>query len=356
MKVCFRVDASLHIGNGHVMRCLSLAEVLKSRGHEVIFVMRQQEGDLCDYTQKLDFKVIQLPQPDKCKVPEDTSDYEAWLQVPVLTDAEDFLLVAGDADLVVVDHYGIDSTWEELVKSRSLTKLVAIDDLIREHKADLIIDQTVGREICEYQSTSPESEVITGTKFALLNIKFAEMHPLAVNKRIDTQEHRLLLTMGGVDSPNATLETLSALKQRTTPIPTTVLLCKDAPHYLSVSSFCEKNSDWISHIQFSNSMATLMFEHTLAIGAPGSTSWERACMGLPSIVVPLADNQKQISQNLVQKNAAISLSIEEIPELLNIKLDELLQRFDTMRDNNLRLCDGKGCERVVDKLNNLWCL
>ena len=159
-------------------------------------------------------------------------------------------------------------------KQNLKTKLVAIDDLIREHKADLIIDQTVGREICEYQSTSPESEVITGTKFALLNIKFAEMHPLAVNKRIDTQEHRLLLTMGGVDSPNATLETLSALKQRTTPIPTTVLLCKDAPHYLSVSSFCEKNSDWISHIQFSNSMATLMFEHTLAIGAPGSTSWE----------------------------------------------------------------------------------
>jgi len=353
MKVYFRVDASVHIGSGHVMRCLSLAEELKKQGNDVVFVMRPQSGDLCDYTQSRGFSVERLPKRYESMVPKNTADYQAWLQVPVLNDAEDFLSVAAEAELVVIDHYGITAEWETLIKSRTSSKLIAIDDLVREHHTDMIIDQTVAREAREYQLTSPGSIVLAGTNYALLKARFSELHPLAVDKTINKKNHRLLLTMGGIDNPNATLEVLNALTLRETAIQTTVLLSEKAPHYTSVASFCEQHSDWVTHIPFAEDMAALMLEHTIAIGAPGSTSWERACIGLPSIMVPLADNQQQICQNLVQQEAALSLSLDEIPELLNTKLDELLRRFEIMRNNNLNLCDGRGSERVVEKILSL---
>lgn len=353
MKVYFRVDASVHIGSGHVMRCLSLAEVFKANGHEVVFVMRPQPGDLCDYTNMRGFKVKRLVQPTAWLTPQSTADYQAWLQVSVLADAEDFLSVAGNADLVIIDHYGINVKWETFVKSLIRCKLVAIDDLVRVHNCDMIIDQTVGRDKREYVATSPGSLVLTGTKYALLKEQFSLLHSVAVAKEIDNQDQRLLLTMGGVDNPNATLKVLNALSHRDSRIQTTVLLGHKAPHFDSVSSFCESNSDWVTHIPFCEDIAALMLEHTFAIGAPGSTSWERACIGLPSIIVPLADNQLQICQNLVNEKAAISLSFDDIPAKLNTKLNELLQNYKSMRQNSLNLCDGKGCNRVVEQVYKL---
>ena len=150
MKVYFRVDASVHIGSGHCMRSLSLADELKKQGNDVIFVMRPQAGDLCDYARSRGFRVEQLPQLRERKIPKDKADYQAWLQVSVLEDAEDFLSVTKDADLVVIDHYGITAQWENLIRQRSQCKLIAIDDLVREHEVDLVIDQTVGREANEY--------------------------------------------------------------------------------------------------------------------------------------------------------------------------------------------------------------
>lgn len=353
MKVYFRVDASEHIGSGHVMRCLSLAETFKKHSYDVVFVMRPQPGDLCEYCEKRGFSVERLPRPLEWMVPQNSADYQAWLQVPMLKDAVDFLSVASGADLVVIDHYGINADWEACVKSHLLCKLIAIDDLVREHNADMIIDQTVGRTAVEYHTTSSGSHVLAGSNYALLKEQFSNFHPVALAKEIDTHDHRLLLTMGGIDKPNATLKVLSALSLRETSIPTTVLLGDKTPHFESVVSFCEKHNDWVTHIPFCEDMAALMLEHTIAIGAPGSTSWERACIGLPCIVVPLAENQLQICHNLVKKNAAISLSMDEIQESLNAKLDELLIDFEALRANSLSLCDGKGCARVVAAINSL---
>lgn len=173
VTIAFRVDASLSIGSGHVMRCLTLAEELKKYGNSVVFVMRPQPGDLCEYVLSRGFRVERLPQTKNCVIPKNTADYEAWLQVPLLEDAESFLSITADSNLVIIDHYGITAEWEALIKSRTSCKLVAIDDLVREHNADLIIDQTVGREACEYQKTSKDSHVLTGSKYALLKEEFS---------------------------------------------------------------------------------------------------------------------------------------------------------------------------------------
>jgi UDP-2,4-diacetamido-2,4,6-trideoxy-beta-L-altropyranose hydrolase len=353
MKVYFRVDASVHIGSGHVMRCLSFAESLKATGHEVFFVMRPQAGDLCDYTESRGFKVARLPMARESELPRDSDDYQAWLQVSILDDAENFLSVAFDAELIVIDHYGISAQWEKHVKSSIGCKQIAIDDLVRNHSADLILDQTFGRQVKDYRLSSPGSEVLVGSRYALLRPRFSELHSFLVRKEVNFEHHKLLLTMGGVDKLNVTQDVLVALSCRTLPIHTTVLLNRDAPHFPSVASFCRKHKEWITHLSFSEDMAGLMMEHTVSIGAPGSTSWERACIGLPCVMIPSAKNQIEICERLVNEGGALSLEMNQIPELLNKKLDELMKRHSTIRRSALNLCDGKGVERVVEKLSLL---
>ena len=190
MKIYFRVDASIHIGTGHVMRCLSLADEIQRHGHDVVFVMRPQVGDLCVYTQNRGFKVLKLPKVSKPRNPDSDGDYQAWLQVSKSKDAKDFVSVASDADIVVVDHYGINCDWEKYVKSGIPCKLVAIDDLVRQHDVDLIVDQTHGANPNEYKSGSQVRHVLAGSKYALLNAQFSEFHRLAVKKRIVNSNHK----------------------------------------------------------------------------------------------------------------------------------------------------------------------
>ena len=353
VAVAIRVDASQYIGSGHVMRCLALAEELKKNVNNVMFVMRPQPGDLCDYIEKRGFQVKRLPQPQVKMIPKSDCDYKAWLQVSELQDANEFLLFASDAEVVIVDHYGIGASWERLIKLRMSCILISIDDLVRDHISDMLIDQTASRMANEYEQTAPGSHLLVGSNYALLKAQFADLYPIAINKKIDFENHKLLLTMGGIDQPNATVKVLKTLSKATAPIPTTVVLGKKSPHFESVVSFCAQNSDWVTHIPFTDDMAALMLEHTIAIGASGSTSWERACMGLPSIIIPIAENQQQICQNLVKENVAISLSLDEVPEMLNAKLDVLLKNFEVLRANSLSLCDGKGCARVVATINSL---
>ena len=353
MKVYFRVDASIHIGTGHVMRCLSLAKEVQRNGHDVVFVMRPQVGDLCEYTKNLGFKVEKLPKLCKPVDPESDDDYQAWLQVPISKDVEEFLILAADADVIVIDHYGINIEWESHIRSIMPCKLVAIDDLVREHNVDLIIDQTYGAAASDYQALSTVSRVIVGSKYALLDTQFAKLHSLAANKKIDHEKHRILLTMGGVDKLNTTLKVLNGLSSLESKINTTVLLNKNAPHYKSIVSFCEKHQGWLRHIPFSGDMAALMLQHTIAIGAPGSTAWERACMGLPSLLVPIAENQRKIHQKLVSEKIALSLLIDEIPKLLSSKLTQLIQQYGEFRSKSLVICDGMGAKRVAIILESL---
>ncbi len=133
----------------------------------------------------------------------------------------------------------------------------------------------------------------------------------------------------------------------------TALLSPKAFNYAEVRVYCDEENSWINHIDFVDDMAAIMQQHTLAIGAPGSTSWERACLGLPSIVVPLADNQKHICQSLVEHKISLSVQLEEINSLLLPALDQLIETYSEMRERNLAICDGKGVERVMKNIMQL---
>ncbi|MGL5291542.1 MAG: UDP-2,4-diacetamido-2,4,6-trideoxy-beta-L-altropyranose hydrolase, partial [Vibrionaceae bacterium] len=235
MKIVIRADASLWIGSGHVMRCLVLADALRARGAQVFFATLTQPCDLNAYIAKRGFSVIALSDIT-AKAPRFVDDYQGWLQRTQFEDAADFIEKVNAADLVIVDHYALDKVWQQQVKAHFNCKIVALDDLVREHSADLIIDPTLGRTSAHYASNL---QVLAGSHFAIVASQFAALHARAqqrlaqeafvVEQRgTNSAPWRVLISMGAADNPNATLRVLQALVGRV-PAIFTVLLSQSAP-------------------------------------------------------------------------------------------------------------------------------
>lgn len=359
MNIVIRTDASVHIGSGHVMRCLVLAQGLTTQGHQVSFVCRPQAGDLIEFIGHKGFTVQLLAPPQTWLEPQHSADYVAWLQVPWQQDAQDLLTLVAAADLVIVDHYGLNRDWQRDIKQALDCNIMVIDDLVRDHHADLILDQTLLRRADEYQSqyqpSHAETKILTGCEFALLNPLFSDCREPALENDKLSSRPQLLLSMGGIDQPNATLLVLAALAAESalTRPRVTVLLGPRAPHYQQVKAFCVQHDDWIEHVDFVDNMAELMLQHQVAIGAPGTTSWERACLGIPSIIIPLAENQQTISRNLVAVAAAYKIELDDIVDELMPTYKRLLKNWSALRNNNLKLCDGLGLNRVLLAIESL---
>jgi UDP-2,4-diacetamido-2,4,6-trideoxy-beta-L-altropyranose hydrolase len=360
-KILIRADASVHIGSGHIMRCMVLAQALRKLGNSVAFACRPQKGDLIGWIKLRGFEVIELAGPSAWRIPKDDKDYQAWLQVPWQEDADSMLEDANDVDLLILDHYGINIEWEQYVKARLQNKLFVIDDLVRPHVADLLLDQTFLRDKMAYQSISSNARALIGCDYALLveNFFLEREEVLSRVKLINSfnrDNPRVLLSLGAMDLPNATLQVLEVfgcLRPSNKPR-FTVLLGKNAPNYESVKDFCSLNSSWITHLDYAENMAALMTSHDLAIGAAGTTSWERVCLGLPSLIIPLADNQRTICQHLVLRKSAIKVELADIEDQLIKEYQLLLDNLSLYRLNCLGICDGLGVKRVLIELNNLF--
>jgi len=348
MKVIIRTDASIWIGSGHVMRCLVLADALDEQGFKVVFACLSLKGDMISHILDRGYEVVILTKPQLACSPQYDSDYEGWLQRSSTEDAIDFLNCIQRADIVITDHYAIAVKWQAIVKKDLGCFIVAIDDLVREHCADIIIDQTLGRKGDEYCSPY---QVLAGTKYALLSKRFAELRLVALERQVSLEKPRVLISMGGIDLPNSTLLVLKALAPYCEAV-FTVLLSKRSPHFREVTEWCLQREN-VKHIEFISDMASLMLEHDVAIGAPGSTSWERACLGLPSIIIPLAENQVEICRQLVQKGASLQVNLKDIDKHLMEAFRLLCNGWEDYHYNSLSVCDGNGAERVVKKIFRL---
>lgn len=349
MKVVFRADASTLIGSGHVMRCLVLAQEFARRGHDVHFASRPQKGDYLDFIKSKALTLVPLKEPlENFSISH--NDYENWLQTTWIDDAQDFLDKVKSGDIVVVDHYGIPKEWEKHVGQQLNADVLAIDDLVRQHNADFILDQTYGRINDEYSVNNPGSTLFCGSQYALLQSTFTKIRRNGGICQRPQDTIKVLVTMGAVDLPNVTLSVVKTLlKTQVNKMSVTVLLNKSAPHYEAVKSFC-RECDNVNHLDFESNMAKLMSEHHIAVGAPGSTSWERACLGLPSILIPIADNQKDIAKNVSAAGAAIIVKMDNIDVDLPIAFNTILNNWPDFQEKGLALVDGLGTQRVVDAI------
>ncbi|WP_411870128.1 UDP-2,4-diacetamido-2,4,6-trideoxy-beta-L-altropyranose hydrolase [Vulcanococcus limneticus] len=311
-RVLFRCDASLSIGSGHVMRCRTLARELQRRGAGITFLCRRQPGDLIGLLEQ-EFPVLALPEQPLavCEGLEGRYLYGAWLGCSQHTDAAQCLQALGEAGItsaswLVADHYGLDARWESqllagLAGGDALPKLLVIDDLAdRPHQLDLLLDQNFFGEATEqrYQGlVPPHCRQLLGPHYALLGPEYAQLHPLVPPR---TELRRVLVFFGGVDPANLTGRALEALLDPAlADLAVDVVLGLQSPQRQAVEELVARRPHTTLHGSLP-SLAGLIARAGLAIGAGGSTTWERACLGLPSLVVAIAANQLPFAQTLDQ--------------------------------------------------------
>jgi UDP-2,4-diacetamido-2,4,6-trideoxy-beta-L-altropyranose hydrolase len=359
MQIIFRTDASIQIGIGHVMRCLTLADALHEAGANCTFVCRSHTGHLLELIQKRGHRAIGLATENlslnnpQAKVPRHAS----WLGTDWVTDVSDTLqaLVGISADWLIVDHYALDVRWEKAMRSHC-KKLMVIDDLAdRMHDCDLLLDQNLGLTREAYYPLIPRTaEILIGPHFALLRPEFESRREESMARRNNPKLQHILITMGGVDKNNATEQVLSALCISNLPIDTriTVVLGPHSPWQLEVKARATQ-MPWTTNVLINvENMADLMTQSDLAIGASGSTNWERCCLGLPSLLVVQAENQKSSAKALEDSGIAYILDLESLRFCLPEKINQLRSgnTLRIMSDAALPLCKGAGSAILVDHL------
>jgi UDP-2,4-diacetamido-2,4,6-trideoxy-beta-L-altropyranose hydrolase len=374
LRIGFRTDASLQMGSGHVMRCLTLADALKAQGGQCHFISRAHPGHLVEAIRRRGYIVNSLVAPVQraqtamkkfaATVQESQQNQQhelthaAWLGNTWQADAQETaeVLAGLKLDWLVVDHYALDQRWESALRDH-YKKLMVIDDLAdRAHNCDLLIDQNLGRRAQDYASLVPATcQVLTGPHYALLRPKFAALRGISLKRRSQPQGQpikQLLITMGGVDLANATEQVLEALK--TCPLPAncriTVVMGATAPWLAQVRELA-KQMPWPTAVLVNIAdMAQHMADSDLAIGAAGSTSWERCCLGLPTLMVVLAENQQPGAQALEAAHAARLIgTVRDIATQLQLAVRELIDPACRMRMSHAASVstDGHGVERIL---------
>jgi len=356
--VAFRADASLQMGTGHVMRGLTLADALKGSGAECHFICREHPGNLVEHIRSKGYPVHALPCMAFAR--EAAAPVHAtWLGASQEQDAAACADVLRELqpDWLIVDHYGLDARWESVLKPH-YRKLLVIDDLAdRPHQCDLLLDQTFGREPEDYKPwVRRDCTLLCGSQFALLRPEFAALRPYSLRRREQAKLEHLLITMGGVDQGNATSQVLQALKHSELPddCRITVVMGATAPWLAEVRQQAAQ-MPWPTMVLVGVSeMAQLMADSDLAIGAAGSTSWERCCLGLPTVMAVLADNQQKVARGLELAGAVHVLPgsgqfLECLPPLLRSLALSPEQRV-SMSQAAQSIVDGRGVATVIQHL------
>ena len=354
MNIIFRVDSSTQMGTGHVMRCLTLADALKKEGAAIEFISRAHEGHLIEHIERQGFKTHKLSNlcGVEVKVDEEKLYGKHWLGSSQQKDAIlcKPMFDTIKPDWLIVDQYGIDETWQRSLKD-CYGKLMVIDDLAnRVHECDLLLDQTYGRKVEDYTGLVPQnSQLLLGAEFALLRPEFAEWRDYSLRRRVKPEFKTLLITMGGADPDNVTGDLLEALKGCSLPkeFEIIIVMGATAPHLKRVKRQAEMMLHKTTVRTNVNNMAEIMANADLAIAAAGTTTWERCSLGLPSLVVVLAENQKEIARLLSKQSITLTIDRKRLFE--GVKMIGTMQGVTllSLSRNAERIVDARGVERVV---------
>lgn len=361
-RVLFRVDSGSQLGIGHVRRCASLANALNEIGFECVFVCLDLPQNISDYLKARGFLVYFITGYAKefgwtvCEsdqhlgLGEKIFKQADWLATSKITDVF-------KPDLLVVDHYFLDKTWEEKFKKRGIT-IVAIDDLAnRPHDCDIIIDQNYfGSQVdLRYESLVPNDCIkLLGPSHAIIEKEYSE---LSKSKKVNNDVKKVLISLGGSDPTNATSLVLELLlESQMAHLNFDVVLGPSNVFHKEI----EKQTYHVPNVKIHrapDSLLKLMSESDVVIGAGGSSIWERMTLGIPSLVIGIAENQVAICQRLaadgliiyVGKSNEISAShfIREFEHLVNSSL-----KRKNMAAKNKEIVNGAGAQKVAMKLES----
>jgi len=332
-RVRFRFDASKEMGLGHAYRCLALATALKKESWLVDFAVSQTT-----------LSVFQLEIGEIISLPDGLT---------LKDEAAHIGRAGGEVDLLVVDHYERNYIFEECCRTWA-RKIFVIDDLAdRKHDCDLLLDQTLGRSKEAYMRLVPEScMILVGSDYALLRDQFAKQRFCASKKERCFPPQNIIINVGGTDPKNITKLVIHGVR-----------LSGYACHLHVVGGEVESNLDYfglqISKYKNVENMASLYAMADLAIGAAGTSAWERCCLGLPTLILMTADNQLPNIQSLIAAQAVRYLGAAEdlTPNSISNSVSELFETpasLVALQRNARLICDGLGVGRVIGRIAQLF--
>jgi UDP-2,4-diacetamido-2,4,6-trideoxy-beta-L-altropyranose hydrolase len=326
----FRCDASPTIGAGHVSRCLAFAEALVETGWRVAFAVGRDTVATMPAIASGDFTVHDL-------------DGDAKTEPTVLRE-----LIPGGADLLVVDHYERDISFEGACRGWARRILAMDDGTGREHDCDILVDAG-RRDPSVYNGRAGgNARLMLGPMYALIRRKFVASRPAALLRRASLSVENILLSFGATDPWNATPAALAALGRLVRDFDITVAMSSGAPNVADVQrSICGK-----TRLELDADMAELMTRADLAVGAAGASAFERAVLGLPSILLTLAENQRGIAKLLSDAGAAVDVAgayddaLSRLPQLVEALIGDPAAR-SRMSNAAAALVDGRGGYRLL---------
>lgn len=360
MNVLIRADASKFIGIGHVMRCLTLANALSELGHQVHFVCREHIGHLGEKILTAGHRLYLLPKlSTSIKSKPDTTlspPHLNWLGVSWETDFEQTKQVLGGlkVDWLVVDHYALDASWESSMSSLAKHILV-IDDLAdRPHNCDILLDQTVNKTESIYKGLVPDyCELLVGSDYALLRPEFALLRSKSLARRKKPVLKQLAIVLGGGDQSSKILNVLNTIQisdlDRSAKV--VIVMSADNLHYSQVCFLAEQMEHDTEILSYVEDMAELMVNTDLVIGAGGGASLERCSLGVPTLLVVLAENQRENARALSAMKAAYI--IDDLAASLQAGLNDFIktpQRLKDLSEAASALVDARGVQRVLQRL------
>ena len=328
------------------MRCFALAEVIKNLNFDVCFISKRLEENIYDFISKKGYKIYYIS---------NNNNHNNLIQNDVLDTKKIIKESKEKAAWVLVDHYDLDMEWESEIR-KHVEKIIVIDDLAnRKHNCDLLLDQNLYDNMYErYSNLVPTNcKILVGPKYALLRSKFLQVRE---NVKCRKTLENILISFGGSDPTNETSKVLTGIKKlhmKNTKISAVVRSTNQ--HMDEIKKLCSSINNCTLYCDVDN-MEQLMISSDLAIGAGGTTTWERCCLGLPSIVSIIADNQTEQIKTMAEKKCVINLG--DCKNLTPYDYEECVKQINSnmlmnMSSNCLEIVDGKGCFRVSEIMHSL---
>lgn len=331
-----RADASLAMGTGHVMRCLALAQAWRHTGGSCTFAMSDPP-----------LAIRELLRAEGCDVLQFDSSAGSEEDARELANLCRFL----EADFVVVDGYQFGARYQACIKEQNVTLLIVDDNGHAEaYSADLLLNQNAHASTDLYRNRAPYTQLLLGPAYAMLRHEFTGWKTW--QRKVTPVGRNVLVTMGGSDPGNVTASVVRALRQlQLDGIFVKVLVGPSNPHRFSLSHELSDAKTQFEFVSSTTEMPELMAWADLAISAAGSTCWEMCFLGLPAIIIPIAENQRRSAERLDATGAATQISATEAASnVLTENVEKLLlssvQR-EKMSNIGRTLVDGGGALRVV---------
>jgi len=330
------------------MRCLALADQLAREGARVRFLSAAMPEALSARITSSGHALSFLASP-----PAHDRERSDWHWPPLDSDAQRrdagaTEAASGAVDWVVVDHYLLDRRWHSAAR-RFAKRVLVIDDLAsRACDCDLLVDQTLGRSASDYGDLVPEpARILAGPQYALLRPEFERERAAALERRRRPDPPgRIIVSLGTTDPNSMTGTLVEALLEAATDHAIDVVMTGEAASLGAVQELAKRHSRLTVHID-TDRMAELMRDADLAIGAAGTSSWERCSLGLPAIALLLAENQRPSADALERAGAIVKMEdVAEVGAALAGILDNV-PRLQQMSAAAFAITDGKGAGRIL---------